>query len=622
MSLANSPAAAPAAGSPPPAPAAADASPPPAGAAAAAAPADAAAAAAPPGGSGGRPPPGAPPGVGLLLATDLPTGGGSSSSASQTGRLHSPAPRVSGLSGASPQQHRLSPARIGRRVSGTCYTAPASPALSAAASAHTASFGRARLGGSERERKRVLLTFSGGLVGACMLRWLLRRGYEVLCLVSDLGQTAGTAAAAALAERLGAVKVFVEDMKREFLTDFVLPTLQANAVYERRDPLGIALSRFAIARRQIQLAARESCTCVAHGARASSNDQCRFELTYYALNPSITVLAPMRDDDFAQIAHSRQSLMEWYQAQDLPPLPVSPLYSPGKQGFTGEWSQDWSHDDNIYESGRWGGGLDNPAVPAPSEAWSVTGDPLNCPAAADTVTIQFCDGLPVRVSDHRSDRSASDVVEMFELLNELGRKHGIGRSDVITNRVLGVKSRRVLESPAGCILHAAHKDIEEVAMDKEVMRIRDMFSPKFAELVYTGFWFSPEMEFITAAVRKSQEVIDGTVSMRLLRGQAVPVGRESQTSLFASGLTALSLDFAAPQDVEGYIRIQALRLRAHAAIIDHLRGSRGGAAGGGGGGAVRPAVGREWKQSERAGRSSYSTFWDNVAGRGGRAGTR
>eukprot|EP01060_Flectonema_neradi_P011205 TRINITY_DN18302_c0_g1_i2.p1 TRINITY_DN18302_c0_g1~~TRINITY_DN18302_c0_g1_i2.p1 ORF type:complete len:481 (+),score=103.18 TRINITY_DN18302_c0_g1_i2:47-1444(+) len=431
----------------------------------------------------------------------------------------------------------------------------------------------------EKDSKRVLLSFSGGLLGVVALKWLLLKGYEVSVLFSYLGQECDFEDIRKLALGIGASQVYIEDMRSEFLHDFVVPAIQANACYEGRDLLGTALSRFVIARKQVQIAQKDGYSCVSHGCSGLGNDQCHFELTYAALYPQVEVIAPCRDPEFRRICESRELMIEWCKSHGIPDTPV--VHHSG------------SEDSNMYASCKWGGELVDPHTPAKPHAWGIP-DPIQTADTPDKIIVTFKDGRPVEVKGITTDDHETEIVSIFKLLSDLGSKHGIGRTDIVDNNFIGIKSRRLLECPAGEILMAAHQDIEGIAMDKEVMYIREMFTPKFSELVYNGFWFSPEMDFIQSAVKKSQEVIDGEVTVRLYKGLATAVSRTSPTTVKQPSLLVPS-----PSDVSGYIQTQACRLKAHALIMDRTRADC----------ATDCHKTRNWKSAE-AESSSYKLFWD------------
>jgi len=341
---------------------------------------------------------------------------------------------------------------------------------------------------------KVVLAYSGGLDTSVILKWLLEQRYEVFAYMANIGQEEDFKAAEQKALRIGASKVFIEDMKKEFVTDYIFPVYKANTLYEGRYLLGTAIARPIIAKKQIEIAKQVGADYVSHGATGKGNDQVRFELSYYALNPKIKVIAPWKNADF----------LSAFKGSSLPPNPIVKTTTccifPMKPVF-----------------------LKIPVmsvrtvfIPIPYPRKMRRTPPQKLKLNSKTV--------------FRSRSPTLKIIPLFEYLNKLGRENGIGRLDMVENRFVGIKSRGVYETPGGTILHEAHKDIEGIAMDREVMRLRDMLSGKFAELIYNGFWFSPEMEFIMAAIDKSQEVIDGEVTLKLYKGTAYPVARTSRIS--------------------------------------------------------------------------------------------
>ncbi len=406
--------------------------------------------------------------------------------------------------------------------------------------------------------EKVVLAYSGGLDTSVILKWLDEKGYEVIAYVADVGQGDDFEAVRAKALKTGASKVFVEDLKEELVTDYVFPAVKANAIYEGRYLLGTSLARPLIARRQIEIAHREKAGLVAHGATGKGNDQVRFELSYYALDPSIRVLAPWKDPEFLARFRGRTDLIAYAQAH----------------GIEIKASQDkpYSEDANLIHISHESGILEDPAAGADESIYSMTKSPLEAPDEETHLEIRFKDGIPVRVVDLTHGVEETTPYGLFRLLNEVGAANGIGRVDMVENRYVGIKSRGVYETPGMTILRAAHMDIEGIAMDREVMRLRDMLAPKFAEFVYNGFWFSPEMDFLMAAVDKSQQVIDGTVRMSLYKGGVYILGRESPSSLYDKDLSSMDIEGGFDQqDSLGFIRINAIRLKAHNAIMTKRR---------------------------------------------------
>ncbi|MBI3928715.1 MAG: argininosuccinate synthase [Armatimonadetes bacterium] len=402
--------------------------------------------------------------------------------------------------------------------------------------------------------EKVVLAYSGGLDTSCILKWLIDKNYEVIAYVGNVGQQEDFEEVREKALRIGASRVYVEDLRREFVTDFIFPAVRANAIYESRYLLGTGLARPCIARGQIQIAESEKSRYVAHGATGKGNDQVRFELTVYALKPELQVIAPWRQREFLDRFKGRSDLIAYAKENGIP-VPVT-LEAP------------YSMDENLYHISYESGVLEDPRQPAPADMFRMTLDPTRAAAEPERITIEFRDGTPIRVENLNDGRVETGPLELFLYLNELGKRHGIGRVDMVENRFVGIKSRGVYETPGGTILREAHLDIEGIAMDREVMRLRNSLSPKFAELVYNGFWYSPEMEFLMAAIDKSQEFIDGLVELSLYRGRAMAIGRESPTSLYDKELASMELegDFN-PLNSEGFIKTAAVRLKAHRAIV-------------------------------------------------------
>ncbi len=402
--------------------------------------------------------------------------------------------------------------------------------------------------------ERVILAYSGGLDTSVILKWLMLRGYEVIAYIADVGQRDDFDAAKDKALRSGASKVRVEDLKEEFVTDFIFPAFKANAMYESRYLLGTALARPLIAKRQIQLAMEEDAPYVAHGATGKGNDQVRFELAYYALHPTIKVLAPWKDREFLSYFKGRHELIEFARQHGI--------------DVTATAEKPFSEDDNLLHISHEAGVLEDPEHVAGEDVYSRTTPPEQAPDAAGRIAITFKDGVPTRVENLDDGTVRTRPLELFQYLNELGSLHGIGRMDMVENRFVGIKSRGVYETPGGTILHIAHLDIEGIAMDREVMKLRNMLTAKLSELIYNGFWFSPEMDFLMAAMDKSQEVVDGTVFLKLYKGNVMAVARECSSSLYDRELSSMHIEGGFnQQDAEGFIRINALRLMAHSAIM-------------------------------------------------------
>lgn len=399
-------------------------------------------------------------------------------------------------------------------------------------------------------KEKVVLAYSGGLDTSCILTWLIEKGYDVIAYIADLGQNEDLEAAKQKALSCGASKVYIEDLKEEFVTDFIFPAIKANAIYEGRYLLGTSLARPVIAKKQIDIANKENAGYVAHGATGKGNDQVRFELTYYALNPKIKVIAPWKNKEFLEKFKGRSDLIAYAKEKGIPVKATS--------------DKPYSTDANLMHISYESGVLEDPKNPPTEDMIEWTKSPKNAPDKETKIEIHFKDGTPIKVVNKEDGTVKEKPLELFQYLNQLGAENGIGRIDIVENRFVGIKSRGVYETPGATILRAAHMDLEGVAMDREVMRLRDMLSPKFAELVYYGFWFSPEMDFLMASINKSQELIDGVVYLSLYKGNVMILGRESPSSLYNKDLS--SMDIAGgfnQQDSEGFIKINAIRLMAH-----------------------------------------------------------
>jgi argininosuccinate synthase len=401
--------------------------------------------------------------------------------------------------------------------------------------------------------KTVVLAYSGGLDTSVILVWLIEHGYRVLAYLANVGQSEDLAAAAQKARALGAAKVVIDDLREEFVTDYIFPVVSANAMYEGRYLLGTAVARPLIAKRQIEYAQREGARYVAHGATGKGNDQVRFELAYSALDPEIGIIAPWKDPKFLATFRGRSDMIRYAEANGI--------------DIKTSLAKPYSEDENLLHVSHEAGILEQPDTIAPPEVYSRTVAPEDAPDEPALVRIDFVGGIPVAVTNLANGIEVTGALPLFMFLDELGSDHGVGRVDMVENRFVGVKSRGIYETPGGTILLAAHRDLEGVAMDREVMHLRDMLAAKMAELVYNGFWFSPEMEFLMSAMRKSQERIDGHVIVKLYKGGVYPLARHSPNSLYDEELS--SMDVAGGFDQthsEGFIRINAIRLKAHHAI--------------------------------------------------------
>jgi argininosuccinate synthase len=393
--------------------------------------------------------------------------------------------------------------------------------------------------------KKIVLAYSGGLDTSVMLHWLKERyGCEVVCYCADVGQGEELEGLEEKARATGASKLYVEDLRQEFVSDYVWAAVRANAVYEGVYLLGTSLARPVIAKRQIEIARREGADAVAHGATGKGNDQVRFELTYYALEPDIKVVAPWREWEFK----GRSDLIAYAEQHSIP--------------VTATHAKPYSTDRNLMHVSYEGGILEDPWAEPPPDIFQMTKAPEEARAEAEYVVVGFEAGVPVSV-----DGARMGAVALLEELNRVGGAHGIGRVDLVENRFVGMKSRGVYETPGVTILQAAHRALESITMDREVLRMRDALSLKFAESVYYGFWFAPETELMRRTIDETQRGVTGDVRLKLYRGNVIVAGRRAPRSLYNERLATFEADTVYNQrDAEGFIKLNALRLRSLAQV--------------------------------------------------------
>ena len=409
----------------------------------------------------------------------------------------------------------------------------------------------------DKTNKKVILAYSGGLDTSCILRWLIDKGFEVICYVADVGQKDDFEEVEQKAMKVGAKKVIIKDLKEEFVTDYIFPAIRADAIYESRYLLGTSLARPLIAKYQIELAEQEGAAYVAHGATGKGNDQVRFELTYYALKPDIKIISPWKNAEFLSQFNGRDDLINYAKKNNIP--------------IAQTHNQPYSEDENLLHISHEAGILEDPAHVPNDNVYSRTTSPMQAPNKTTTLIVHFKDGTPVKIENKNDGTVKTNPLQLFLYANQIGSENGIGRVDMVENRFVGIKSRGLYETPGGTILMAAHRDIEAIAMDREVMRLKDMLSPIYAEIVYNGFWFSPEMDFLTAAFNKSQEYVDGKVTVELYKGNVFTVARESPTSLYNKELGSMHAAGGFDQkDSLGFIKINAIRLMAHKMILDKI----------------------------------------------------
>jgi len=393
--------------------------------------------------------------------------------------------------------------------------------------------------------KKVVLAYSGGLDTSVILKWI-KKTYqcEVITMTADLGQEEELDGLEEKARNTGATKAYIDDLREEFARDFVFPILRAAAVYEGRYLLGTSIARPCIAKRMVEIALKEGAQAVSHGATGKGNDQVRFELTAMALAPQLKTIAPWREWDFK----GRADLMAFAKDNGIP-VPVTK-------------EKPYSCDRNLMHLSFEGGELEDPWNEPGPHSHLLCCRAEDAPNEAEYIELEFEKGDPVAV-----DGKKMSPAEIIRFLNKLGGKHAVGRLDMVENRFVGMKSRGVYETPGCTVIHAAHRDLEGITLDREVMHLRDSLIPRYAEMVYYGFWFAPEREAIQALIDKSQEKVSGTVRVKLYKGQATPVGRKSPYSLYNTELVTFEEDSVYDQsDATGFIRLQGLRLRGYKKI--------------------------------------------------------
>ncbi len=391
--------------------------------------------------------------------------------------------------------------------------------------------------------EKVVLAYSGGLDTSIIIPWLKENySYDVIAMVADVGQGDDLEAVVEKANKTGASKVVVEDLREEFLTGYVFPALQAGAVYEHKYLLGTSLARPAIAKHQVEVALREGATTVAHGCTGKGNDQVRFELAYQALAPELKVIAPWRE----WVLKSREDCLDYAEQHGIP--------------VAASREKIHSRDRNLWHISHEGGELEDAANPPFASTWQLTRSPQEAPDREEQITIGFEKGIPESVN-----RMKLDPVSLVELLNEIGGRNAIGRVDLVENRFVGIKSRGCYETPGGTLLIAAHRELEALTLERDVMHFKQHIGLKYAELVYFGLWFTPLREALDAFVESTQQDVTGSVTLSLYKGNVAVAGRHSEHSLYRTDLSSFTMgDSYNQKDAEGFIRILGLPSRSRA----------------------------------------------------------
>ncbi len=400
--------------------------------------------------------------------------------------------------------------------------------------------------------KKVVLAYSGGLDTSIIVHWLAKQGYKVIGLLINLGQRVEDLDS--IREKginAGAEKVLLEDAREEFVSDYVFPAIQANAVYEGTYLLGTSIARPLIAKKQIKIAESEGAQYVSHGATGKGNDQVRFELSYYALNPDIKVIAPWRDEKFLVEFPGRQDMIAYAKKNNIPVKATK--------------NKPWSSDENLMHISFEAGMLEDPWEKPLEEMFEYSVSPQKAPDKASEILIDFENGIPISVNSEKMSPA-----KLLAYLNKLGGENGIGRVDMVESRFVGMKSRGVYETPGGTILHATHRAIESITIDRDVMNLKDSLMPRIAGLIYNGFWFSPEMKLLKNMISESQKGVTGEVRIELYKGNCTVTGKKAPKSLYNKDIASMDKGFEKynPKDAEGFININALPLKSQKGKTD------------------------------------------------------
>lgn len=399
------------------------------------------------------------------------------------------------------------------------------------------------------KKEKVILAYSGGLDTSVILKWLSNKGFDVIAYVADVGQNEDFKAIEEKAYLTGASKVYIEDLKEELVRNYVYPALKANTIYEGTYMLGTSLARPIIAKRHIEIAKKEGTKYVAHGATGKGNDQVRFEFGYYMNMPDVKIISPWKDPEFLSQFEGRSDMLAYAEKYGIP--------------VKASLRKPYSEDANLIHISHEAGILEDPAQRCPADVFSLTVSPKDAPDEETVLAIDFVDGVPVKITNENDNTVVEGDLAMIEYLNKAGHDNAIGRVDMVENRFVGIKSRGVYETPGCEILWKAHHNLEGICMDKEAMHLRDMLSPKYAELIYNGYWGAPEFNMLTSLFETSQKHVTGTARVALYKGNVINAGITSPCSLYNQDLG--SMDKAGgyhPVDCKGFINISAIRLMA------------------------------------------------------------
>lgn len=397
-------------------------------------------------------------------------------------------------------------------------------------------------------KTKVILAYSGGLDTSAMLKWLVNKGYNVIAYVADVGQKEDFVKIREKALKTGASKVYIEDLKKELVENYIFEMLKANAIYEGQYLLGTAIARPIIAKKQVEIAKKEGTKVLAHGCTGKGNDQVRFEFTWMKFMPDVKIISPWKEDDWLSQFKGRKDLIKYAEEENIP-IDVT-LKKP------------YSTDENLMHISYESGILEDASCKPKEDMFKLTKSPKDAPDKETEIIVEFEKGIPVKVVNLTKNKEIKGSIELFTYLNKIAGENAIGRIDIVENRFVGIKSRGVYETPAGTILFKAHQDLESITLDREVIHLKELLSPIIAKLIYNGFWYSPEMEFLMAAINKSQEKVAGKVYLNLYKGNVIVTGRESDYSLYNEALSSMECEGGYNQkDASGFIKITGLKFK-------------------------------------------------------------
>lgn len=409
-------------------------------------------------------------------------------------------------------------------------------------------------------KKKVILAYSGGLDTSVLLKWLVNKGYDVIAYVGDVGQDDDFEYIKQKALQTGASKVYIANLQKEFVENYIFQALKANAIYEGTYLLGTALARPIIAKKQIEIAQKEGATILCHGCTGKGNDQVRFEFTWMRFMPKAQIMSPWKEEAWLSQFKGRTDLIAYAQKESIP-IDVT-LKKP------------YSTDENLMHKSFEAGILEDPMKEAPKDMYKLSVSPKDAPDKETKICIEFNKGIPVAVTNHTTNKVVKGSINLFVYLNKLAGENGIGRIDIVENRFVGMKSRGVYETPAGTILWKAHVDLESITLDREVISLKELLAPIIGKLIYNGFWDSPEMDMLMAAIDKSQEMVSGKVYLTLYKGNILITGRESPYSLYEESIASMDEEGGYDQtDAKGFIKIMGLPLKIHG-VKDEIMGKK------------------------------------------------